>query len=448
MNIQEKIKLFKYLAKHYDSMDYPPIILWRSLGRERIKEGWEKRVKEILKGEIDCPGLYVHIPYCQTKCFFCKFRVRAGNSSQLHSRYLRSLKAEIHDISPLVKKLSFRTLYLGGGTPTIFSDEQLEDLLSTLEKRFNLKETTQRLIESTPATLSMKKFRILKKYGFNRITIGVQVTDKKILTAINRRNQTRDMVKECFGQARKAGIEIINIDLVAGLPGQSTESFLHDVRFILKMRPDALHLFPYEEEELVIFYRIGKKLTDQDRARRDKMLEQADHEILKHGYRSYTNEPYLLSPQAANFQFQYRYCYNGSLLGLGAEALSYIPNHYVYENAKLEEYLACWSRGKSPRHCNGYPINRDETRLNYILNNIRHGLNKNIFFRLYGLDFHKTYREETEALKKLNRLEDDAEKIKLIAGDDAEFRAYSKFFFSPGIIKELNGKIKKTCRRR
>lgn len=437
MNLKQKENLFKYLAKHFDSMDYPPILIWKNIKREFIKEGWRKRVKEILKGTVDYPGLYIHIPYCQTKCFFCKFKTRTSNSKRVLNEYLGCLKREIEEFSPLFKGVPFKTLYLAGGTPTIFSASQLDILFKILKKNFNLKETFQKLIEATPATLSLEKLKILKKHGINRITIGVQVLNKKLLNLINRKNQTKEMVRDVFSKAQKIGIEIINIDLVAGLPGQTTKSFLEDLDFILQMKPDALHLYSYEEESLVVFYRIGKRIKKEDRIRRNKMIELADKKIKKYGYRHYRNEPYLLSSQAANYQFQFRYFSNSSLLGLGAEALSYIPNHYAYENSKLEEYLGCRVKQTLPPYLNGYPITKMDTQLNYVLNNIRAGLNKKRFSQIYGLNFDKIFQKEISFLRKIKRLEENNGIIKLIAKNDFEFRTYSKFFFSQKMIKKL-----------
>jgi oxygen-independent coproporphyrinogen-3 oxidase len=234
------------------------------------------------------------------------------------------------------------------------------------------------------------------------------------------------MVRDIFFKARKIGIEIINIDLVAGLPGQTVKSFLKDLNFILKLKPDAIHLYPYEEEDLVVFYRIGKKLKPKDKILKNKMLKLADKKIKEYGYQHYRNEPYLLSSKAANLQFQFRYFSNGSLLGLGAEALSYIPNHFAYENSKLEEYLNYKSRKDFPRYLNGHPLTKKETQLNYVLNNIRAGINKKNFFELYGLNFDKVFGEEIDSLQKIRKIEENGQKIRLVAKNNFEFRTYSK----------------------
>ena len=441
MDIQEKKRLFKYLAKHYDSMDYPPIMLYRNIKRERIKIGWRKRVKEILKGAIDYPGMYVHIPYCRTKCFFCKFRTRVANSEEILDKYLKCLNREIDEFSPIFKKLSFKTLYLGGGTPTILSASQLDSLFNILEKRFNLKETVQRLIESTPVTLSLDRLGILRKHGFNRLTIGVQTVDKKIIKLINRSNQTEDMVREAFFKARSSGMEFINLDLMLGLPGQTIHSFLKDLRFILSLKPEAIHINPLEEDEQVILLRKEKKIKEGDRNKMNEMLESADIEIKKYGYQYYRNEPYVLSPQAANLQDQLRFFSNGSLLGLGAGALAYIPNHYTYHNNVLEDYLNYRAKGNFPPYIQGYPLTKRESILNYVVHNIRSGINRKMFSSIFGVRLDKEFRIEFESLRKLRRLQEDKDSIKLVANNNLEFRTYSKFFFSPKVVKELRQKV-------
>jgi oxygen-independent coproporphyrinogen-3 oxidase len=444
MNLKNKEKLFSHLARNYDSMDYPPILLYGKVGRQRIRQAWRRRAAQIRKGAADYPALYVHVPYCQTKCFFCKFRVRVANSPRLTGQYLKCLKGEIEELSPIFKKVGFKTMYLAGGTPTILSEPQLEELLGLLEKKFDLSATYQRLIEATPATLSPGKLKILKKHGINRLTIGVQSLDNGLLARMNRKNQNREMVSRVYAQARKTGIEHINIDLVVGIPGQSKESFLSDVDYVLGMRPDALHIFAYEEEELVIFYKMGKRINDADRARRDEMFALADRKIIKSGYRTYKGESYILSMPAANYQFLLRYHANGSLLGLGAKALSYIPGHYAYQNAQVEEYLAYRSQGKIPPYVDAYPLDRAETSINYVVNNIRGGLDKNAFNKLYGRNFDTQFKGAVNCLKKLGRIEEKAGTVRLAAKSDLEFRTYSKFFFSPAVI----GKLKKSLKYR
>ena len=443
MNLKLKEKLFFYLARNFDSMDYPPIILWKDIKRKSVIEAWRRRAARIVKGAVDYPGLYVHIPYCQTKCFFCKFRVRVGNAPGILNQYLKCLKGEIEEFSKPLKGVFFKTLYLAGGTPSILSASQLDELYCLLEKKYNVSETSQRLIEATPATLSAEKIKVLKKHKVNRLTIGIQSMDKHLLARINRNNQTAAMIRDSYKNARRAGIDIINVDLVAGIPGQSIESFSRDVDLVLGLRPDAVHIFAYEEEDLVIFYKMGERMTGPDRVKRDEMMALADVKIRKDGYHSYKGESYLLSPQAANFQLQLRYLANGTLLGLGAEALSYIPGYYAYENSKLEQYLRLRSKGEAPPYLNGYPLNMVETRTNYIINNIRDGLDKAMFRRLYGVDFDKTYQKEIGALRQLGRLEEKNVRVRLAVKSDLEFRAYSKFFFSPAVINELKDKATK-----
>jgi oxygen-independent coproporphyrinogen-3 oxidase len=441
MNLKEKEKLFRYVAQKYDSMDYPPNRIWGKIRKEAIRDAWKERVKEIASGAVDFPGLYIHVPYCQTKCFFCKFKTRVANSEKILQEYLKCLEADIDYFSPIFKKVEFKTVYLAGGTPTIFSVKQLDRIFKYLTQKFNLAHTLQRQIEATPATLNFDKLKILKKYNFNRLTIGVQSLDDKVLALMNRRNQNYALVRNIYDQARKIGIEIINLDLVVGLPKQSINSFVKDLRRILSLRPDAIHIYPYEEEDQVIFYRMGKLMACSDRERRDKMVELADNGIKKAGYEPYRNEPYLLSPKAANFQFQFRYLFNGSLLGLGAGALSYIPGQYSYQNHGLDEYLCNCIEENNERYFLGVALDNSETRINYVINNIRAGVDKARFLSIFKIDFSVLFRKELDSLRKIGRLSEDGNKVKLIANNDFEFRAYSKFFYSNKVINELKRRI-------
>lgn len=442
MNLKEKEKFFISLAKDFEVMDYPPVTVWRMIKRECIREGWRKRVKEILRGEKDYPGLYFHIPYCRSKCFYCRYISRICTSPRTVSPYLRCLRQEIEDFAPLFKRVSFKTLYLAGGTPTILSPHQLNDLFSFLEKKFNLRETYQRIIESTPFELSAEKLKVLKKFRFDRLTIGIQTADSKLTKLTNRRIQSRKIIKEAFIRAKSAGIKYINSDLIVGFPGQGTSSFLKDVDFLLGLRPSAIHLYPYRENEHVIFYKMGKRISEEDKKRAEAMLVLADRKIKSCGYRQYRNEPYLLTPEAANFQMQFRYL-NSSLLGFGAGALSYIPNQYAYHNPVLDDYLSSCLKEKFPRFLEGYRLSKKAGMINYVMNNIRPGIDKKMYFNLFGSEFDSDFREEVESLRRLNRLEESGGKVKLIANSNFEYKVYSKFFYSPKVIKEIQNHLKK-----
>jgi len=432
-----KEKVFKYLAKISDDRFYPPNILQKETGEEIVYKGWRKRVAEVLNKDIaDNFNLYIHIPYCQTYCRFCRFSIKVTNSKKELGEYLELLKRETKRLSPIFKKIEFKTIYLGGGTPTIFSTRQLGDLFKTLEDNFNVGKTVQRIIEATPLTLSKDKLELLRKYNFDRLTIGIQTVDQKLVKKINRDGQTKKAVEEVVLEARKKGIRSINMDLLGGLPEQTVESFLDSLKFILKLKPEALHIYSYKEEDAIPFCRMGVRVTEKEKNSRKEMFFLADKLIRETGYRSYRNEPYLLSPWAANMQWQAVQA-GGSLLGIGAGAESYIPNNFYYENPILKEYSA---RNNFKR---AVAISKEETMANYALNNIRTGVERKRFSKVFRSDFDKIFGKEIAYLKKRGKISDDGEAVKFNAKNNHDFRVYSKIFFSDKNIKKIEEATKK-----
>ncbi len=439
MDLKEKESFLKKISE-FDSRYYPHVSIWNeNISESRLKKEWRARVKEILKGDKDFPGLYLHIPYCQTKCYFCQFLTRATNSTAEVNRYLKLLEKEINFFSPLFKDISFSTLYLAGGTPTILSASQLDFLFNLLEKKFDLENTFQRIIESTPSTLDEEKIKVIKKYRFNRLTIGIQTADRKLLKKVNRPFQTKNMIKKIFKIARKEKIEILNVDLILGMPFQSSKSFFESLEFVISLMPEAIHIFPYKDERETLFKRWGIVLKDKDIITRKRDYEIAEKLLKKAGYKNFKHEPFLLTPKAANFQLQF--CYElSSLLGLGANALSYIPYHLAYTNPSLDDYE---KMGKGVMVRKGYFIDKEETIRYYVLEHIRGGIKINDFEKRFGVNFRSFFSEEIKELRKVNRLEIKNGVIRIKAKgdyeakDDSDFRTYSRFFYSQKVIDEL-----------
>jgi len=442
MNIKEKESFFKKIS-HLDSRYYPHISIWDKDIKEReLKKNWRKRIKETLKGDKNWPGLYVHIPFCLTKCFFCQFVTRIVSSSSDLCQYLECLKKEIDFFSPLFKNVRFSTLYLAGGTPTILSSSQLDWLFSLLEKKFNLENTIQRIIESTPSTLDEEKLEIIKKHKFNRLTIGIQTTDRRLLKKVNRPFQTKNMIKKIFKISRKIGIKILNIDLLIGMPYQTRKSFFSTLKFIISLKPEAIHIFPYKDENETIFKKIGVVLKEKNIIERKKTFEAAEKILRRVGYKSFKHEPFLLTPMASNLQLQF--CYKPeSLLGLGSGALSYIPYHLAYINSSLSEYMKIKER---PIIRKGYFIDKEETIRYYVIEHIREGLDLKKFENIFLIKFSDIFKKEIKELKKVNRLEIKNGIVKLKvkndyeAKDDVDFRTYSRFFYSQKVIEKLKKK--------
>ena len=186
-------------------------------------------------------SIYISIPFCPSKCTYCSFiSISAVNKEKLLEEYISYLTEEIQLKASLVKKynLNVKSLYIGGGTPGILSETQLKTLLLVISKCFDVKKINEKCFEmGRPDTVSENKLLILKEFGFDRICINTQTTNDSVLHSVNRKHTFDDYVN-AVNLALKVGFKSINTDLIAGLPGESVESFKKSVDNVIKIGVD------------------------------------------------------------------------------------------------------------------------------------------------------------------------------------------------------------------
>ncbi len=188
-------------------------------------------------------GLYVSIPFCPTRCSYCSFVSHSiEQAKKLMPEYIRLLCEELKIWGDIVRSLGLLvdTVYFGGGTPTSVSAEHLEQLMQAVEANFDLSHIREYCVEAgRPDTITAEKLAVLRKYGVDRISINPQTMNDKVLEIIGRRH-TAGEILECFRLARSYGFENINMDLIAGLPGDTPESFRSTLEQILALDPDSI----------------------------------------------------------------------------------------------------------------------------------------------------------------------------------------------------------------
>ena len=274
-------------------------------------------------------GLYIHIPFCVSKCFYCNF-VSFKTPKKLQEKYIKELCAEIKNKKNLI---SPKTLYIGGGTPSILTPALLETLFKTIEKNFgpikNFKEST---IEANVESLSPAKIKLFKKYGFTRLSLGLQSPDNKYLKLIGRAHTWERFLK-VYTFAKKY-FENINIDLIANLPKQTLADFSDGVKQVISLSPKHISLYALEIEEGCVLYQKGYK-TDDDLCL--KMLKTAASLLEKAGYIQY--EITNFAQKNARSLHNINYWKSGSYLGLGLAASSYLKGTRSTNTADLKTYL-------------------------------------------------------------------------------------------------------------
>ena len=192
-------------------------------------------------------GLYVHIPFCRSKCDYCDFYSLAGQDDRMDG-YQRALLQQMLDTAPRTKKQVVNSVYIGGGTPTWYGEKRLLELISALKKRFNLSKDVEFTLEANPDSVDEKMLRRLRRAGVNRLSMGMQSACDRELAAVHRPH-TFKQVEQAVKAARNAKIKNLNLDLIYGLPGQTEESWRASVEAALALEPEHLSCYGLTVEE-------------------------------------------------------------------------------------------------------------------------------------------------------------------------------------------------------
>ena len=221
----------------------------------------------------DGVSLYIGIPFCPSRCLYCSFVTNGTERARrLMPEYTEALKKEIRYVSEIVKLNGDRieTVYIGGGTPTTLTPELLEDMLKCIYEYNDLSCVKEFTVEAgRPDTITEEKLRILKDYGVGRISINPQTMNDETLKVIGRKHSVTDII-EAFYLARRCGFDDINMDLIAGLPGEDFEMFRHSLEEVEKLSPEdtTVHTLSIKRSSILNEYRDSYRMTDGEEVSR------------------------------------------------------------------------------------------------------------------------------------------------------------------------------------
>ncbi|HSU56396.1 MAG TPA: radical SAM family heme chaperone HemW [Candidatus Dormibacteraeota bacterium] len=298
-------------------------------------------------------SLYVHVPFCAQKCSYCAFYSEAS-SGELVNRYVDALVRELEIVAADLKP---KTIFFGGGTPSLLNLRQWQKVLSAMQ-RLDLLGAAEWTIECNPATVSLDKATLLREYGVNRISMGVQSLNSELLDRLGRIH-SREMVFKSFDILRRAGFDNLNLDLMFAIPGQTLEVWRETLREALAMGSE--HLSSYEviyEEDTALYAQLqaGEFAVNEDLA--CEMYEElvgqataagfAQYEIANFARRVMDNpldNPFIEFPRYA-CRHNINYWRGGSFYGLGPSATSYLRGMRTKNWANTQLYCEQLERGK------------------------------------------------------------------------------------------------------
>lgn len=246
-------------------------------------------------------GIYLGIPFCPSRCIYCSFTSNVAKTGEIE-RYLDALYKEIDFVSDLMKErnLGTESFYIGGGTPTTLTEVQLDRLLDRIFSKFGLEGLKEFTVEAgRPDTITKEKLEVIKSYGIGRISINPQSMNSRTLEAIGRLHSPEEIVAS-FDLAREAGIEVINTDLIAGLPGESPEDFRVTLDAVLALKPENITVHTLALKRASRLREEDSSYNYKEVERLGRMVEMSAEAMKENGYR-----PYYLYRQkymAGNFE--------------------------------------------------------------------------------------------------------------------------------------------------
>ena len=264
-------------------------------------------------------GIYIHVPFCRSKCQYCDFYSLTETNDKLMEDYLDAICDHIRETGPLTPGYMVDTIYFGGGTPSFFGAEGMVAILSTIRKYFDVRYDAEITFEANPDSISPRLLRKLRSEGFNRVSLGIQCDDDKILESIGRPH-TYEQAVSAVKKIRRAGFKNFSLDLIYGLPGQTLESWQKTLRNVLSLSPEHISCYGLKVEEGTPLYEMQDFLTLPDDDMQADMYLSAVEILRSKGYRQYEISNFCRRGRESRHNLKY---WNGEeYLGFGPDASS------------------------------------------------------------------------------------------------------------------------------
>lgn len=355
---------------------------------------------------------YLHIPFCEHICYYCDFN-KVFLEGQPVDEYIEMLLREIQLGLAQQPITEAKTIYIGGGTPTSLSAKQLDRLLAGVTEYFPMETVKEFTIEANPGDLTKEKLQVMKNYDIDRLSMGVQTFDNRLLKKIGRKHSAED-VYQTIKLLRKEQFDNVSIDLIYALPGQSLESFRDTLKRALDLDLPHYSMYSLILENKTMFMnwvRQGRiELPDQEVE--SQMFEEAIEQMEKHGRHQYEISNFALSGKES--QHNLIYWNNENYFGFGAGASGYLGNRRYKNYGPIQHYLKPLRENKLPAYEEEFLTTQNQMEEEMFLGLRKiSGISKRIFKEKFGVDFQTVYGAVLPELKQKGWLLEEEDTIRL-----------------------------------
>lgn len=376
---------------------------------------------------MDQVSLYIHIPFCKKKCNYCDFLSFEDKIDEI-DKYILALIEEIKSYKNLLDKSIVKSIFIGGGTPSILSAYNISLLMNTLHSSFKIENSCEISIECNPESITREKLILYKDLGINRVSLGLQAMENKHLQTLGRIHSQKDFMNSYY-ILKELGYKNINVDLMFGLPNQSLYEWESIIKEIIKLDIEHISAYGLIIEENTPFYNQYKKnkliLPDEEEER--NMYWYANEELIRNGYDHYEISNY--SKKGYSCKHNQVYWTLGQYIGMGIGAASFYKG-YRMENTKiLKDYI--FYKGNLDKIISKKHLSLDtELKEEFIFLGLRliNGINKKEYFNRFNSKIDEDYKKVINELIKDRLLIEKDNFLKLTKkGIDISNYALAKF---------------------
>jgi oxygen-independent coproporphyrinogen-3 oxidase len=403
---RQKLDETKTQVGNYFVSNYPPYSFWT---QDHVGEAYQALARPPAP---DTPlGVYLHIPFCRKRCRFCYFKVYTDKDANEIESYLKAAirELELYSSKPFVDGRKPTFIYFGGGTPSYISSRQLTGLTDSMKKLMSWDDAEEVTFECEPGTLTEAKLKVIKDIGVTRLSLGIENFDDHILE-INGRAHGSKEIDRSYHFARSVGFPQINIDLIAGMVGETTENWLESVRKTIELGPDSVTIYqmeiPYNTtifQEMKARGQTAAPVADWETKR--QWVKRAFAELERAGYQVGSAYTTVRDPSRTRFLYRDLLWTGADLIGLGVASFSHIGGTHFQNQHDWGPYLTQLQQGALPIYRALTPTREERMIREFILQMKLGHVSREYFQTKFGVDPQKRFAQSLHKLQDQGLLE-------------------------------------------
>jgi oxygen-independent coproporphyrinogen-3 oxidase len=395
-------------AGNYFVSNYPPYSFWTE---EHVGEAFD--ALERPPAPRTPLGIYLHIPFCRKRCRFCYFKVYTDKDANEIENYLNAAvrELELYSAKPFIGERKPTFIYFGGGTPSYISSRQLTGLTERMKQLLPWDEAEEITFECEPGTLTETKLRVIKEIGVTRLSLGIENFDDRILE-INGRAHGSKEIERSYRFAQSVGFPQINIDLIAGMVGETTENWLDCVRRTIALGPDSVTIYqmeiPYNTTIFKEMKASGQTVAPvADWRTKREWVRQAFAELERVGYHVGSAYTAVKDPSRTRFLYRDLLWTGADLVGLGVASFSHVGGTHFQNQHDWTPYISQLQEGTLPIYRALTPTHEERMIREFILQMKLGHVSREYFRSKFGVDLQKRFAESLSKLQNQGFLELD-----------------------------------------